>query len=108
MSNKPWEHEYHNENGKKWWEVRKPNSPFPNYFIVEDVGDPTDGDHLVSLLNERESLLKRIEKLLSFVESETLLSALDRYESELNYEIAECGGDIDTVPDPDDESGMPL
>lgn len=57
MANQQWEHEYYNTGGKKWWDVRKPNSPFPNYFIVEDVGDPNDGDHLVSLLNEREGLI---------------------------------------------------
>lgn len=76
MSNQPWEHEYHvhyasgSDEAKKWWDVRKPNSPFPNYFIVEDVGDPNDGDHLVSLLNEREQLIdfrQNVRKVLGEV-----------------------------------------
>jgi hypothetical protein len=68
MSNQ-WVVEYHeksddpmDETPNSWWEVRKPNSPFPNYFIVEDVGDPTDGEHLAEMLNEREELLHKVAK----------------------------------------------
>ena len=63
MNNK-WTHTYYegsddpmDEVPNPWWEVVCVGSPFPNYFIVENVGDPTDGERLASLLNEREQLL---------------------------------------------------
>lgn len=52
---------------KSYWEVKNPNAPFPLFFIVLNVGDDTDGEHLASLLDEREKLIHkdmRREKLL--------------------------------------------
>lgn len=46
-----------NNGERAYWEVKKPNAPFPLFFIVLDVGDHTDGEHLASLLNERERLI---------------------------------------------------
>ena len=59
-----WTYTYHegsddpmDETPDPWWEVVNTGAPFPNYFVVENVGDPTDGERLASLLNEREQLL---------------------------------------------------
>lgn len=50
-----------------YWEVKNPNAPFPLFFVVLNVGDDTDGEHLASLLDEREKLIDkdmRREKML--------------------------------------------
>lgn len=62
------EHEPDQSAAKKtYWEVKNPNATFPLFFIVLNVGDDTDGEHLASLLDEREKLIDkdmRREKLL--------------------------------------------
>ena len=76
MANK-WVAEYHEDfgdlldgGGKPWWEVR--NTAFaPNdYYIVEDVGDPKDGERLAAMLNERVELIdfrQNVRKVLGEV-----------------------------------------
>lgn len=62
MANK-WVAEYHEADPEypvereKYWEVW--NTVF-DYYIVEDVGDPKDGERLAAMLNEREELLNKV------------------------------------------------
>lgn len=75
MANK-WVAEYHEADPEypvereKYWEVW--NTAFaPNdYFIVEEVGDPKDGERLAAMLNERDELIdfrQNVRKVLGEV-----------------------------------------
>lgn len=104
----------------EWWEVRNAASPFPNYFIVEYVGDPDDGQRLASLLNEREQLLidnQDMKKLFDEVQkflTDDLGTVFQLYDVELVYQIDSNGGnpddqqDIDELLNVDDKEALRL